>query len=96
MYIAALFEIAKHWKQPKYISISKWINKIVVYPLNEILKVKCGSVGYPVVSDSAASWTVAHQAPLSMEFSRQEYRSGLPFPSPGDLPNPEIKRASDS
>ena len=33
------------------------------------------------------SWTVAHQAPLSIEFSRQEYWSGLPFPSPGDLPN---------
>ena len=32
--------------------------------------------------------TVAHQVPLSMELSRQEYRSGLPFPSPGDLPNP--------
>ena len=30
-------------------------------------------------------WPVAHQAPLSMEFSRQEYWSGLPFPSPGDL-----------
>ena len=33
-------------------------------------------------------WTVAHQAPLCMEFSRQEYLSGLPFPSPGDLPYP--------
>ena len=33
-------------------------------------------------------WTVAHQASLSMEFSRQEYYSGLPFPSPGDLPDP--------
>ena len=33
-------------------------------------------------------WTVAHQAPLSMKFSRQEYWSGLPFPSPGDLPDP--------
>ena len=33
-------------------------------------------------------WVVAHQAPLSMRFSRQEYWSGLPFPSPGDLPNP--------
>ena len=33
-------------------------------------------------------WTVAHQAPLSMKFSRQEYWRGLPFPSPGDLPNP--------
>ena len=39
-------------------------------------------------------WTVAHQAPLSMEFSRQEYWSGLPFPPPGDLPDPEIKTES--
>ena len=41
-------------------------------------------------------WTVAHQAPLSMEFSRQEYWSGLPFPSPGDLPDPGIKPASSA
>ena len=39
-------------------------------------------------------WTVAYQAPLSMEFSRQGYWSGLPFPSPGDLPNPGIKPRS--
>ena len=39
-------------------------------------------------------WIVAHQAPLSMGFSRQEYWSGLSFPSPGDLPNPRIKRTS--
>ena len=39
-------------------------------------------------------WTVAHQASLSMGFSGQEYRSGLPFPSPGDLPNPEIEPGS--
>ena len=36
-------------------------------------------------------WTVALQAPLSMEFSRQEYWSWLPFPPPGDLPDPGIK-----
>ena len=42
----------------------------------------------------ATQWTVAHQAPLSMEFSRQEYWSGLPFPTPGDLPEPGIKTAS--
>ena len=36
-------------------------------------------------------WTVAHQAPLSMGFSRQEYWSGLPLPSPGDLPSPGIE-----
>ena len=47
-----------------------------------------------VVSDSATPWTVARQAPLSMGFSRQEYWSGLPFPSPGDLPNPGIEPGS--
>ena len=39
----------------------------------------------------ATPWTVAHQAPLSMGFSRQEYWSGLPYPPPGDLPNPGIE-----
>ena len=39
----------------------------------------------------ATLWTVAHQAPLSMAFSRPEYWSGLPFPSPGDLPDPGIE-----
>ena len=39
-------------------------------------------------------WTVAHQAPLSIEFSRQEYWSGLPFPSPGGLPDPGIEPGS--
>ena len=39
-------------------------------------------------------WTVSHQAPLSMKFSRQEYWSGLPFPSPGDLCKPGIKPTS--
>ena len=38
--------------------------------------------------------TVAYQAPLSMGFFRQEYKSGLPFPPPGDLPNPGIKPTS--
>ena len=42
----------------------------------------------------ATPWTLAHQAPLSMEFSRQQYWSGLPFPTPGDLPNPGIKPVS--
>ena len=44
----------------------------------------------------AIPWTVACQAPLSMEFSRQEYWSGLPFPSPGDLPYPGIKHRSSA
>ena len=42
----------------------------------------------------ATPWTIALQAPLSMGFSRQEYWSGLPFPSPGDLPDPRIKPGS--
>ena len=43
---------------------------------------------------SATSWTVACQGPLSMGFSRQEYWSGLPFPTLGDLPNPWIEPMS--
>ena len=50
---------------------------------------------HSVLLDSFATpWTVAHQAPLSMEFSRREYWSGLPFPPPGDLPDPGIEPAS--
>ena len=43
------------------------------------------------VGPFATPWTIAHQAPLSMGFPRQEYWSGFPFPSPGDLPNPGIE-----
>ena len=47
------------------------------------------SVSHSVMSNSLPPHPLgARQAPLSMEFSRQEYRSGLPFPSPGDLPDP--------
>ena len=42
----------------------------------------------------ATPWTVANQAPQSTEFSMQEYWSGLPFPSPGDFPNPGIEPGS--
>ena len=45
---------------------------------------------------SATPWTVAFQAPLSMEFSKQEYWSGLPFPFPGDLPDSGIESGSSS
>ena len=45
-------------------------------------------LSHSVVSDSQTPWTVVHQAPLSLEFSRQEDWSGLPFPPPGDLPDP--------
>ena len=49
---------------------------------------------HSVMSNSVAPWIVACQAPLSMEFSRQEYWSGLSFPSPGDLPSPKIETVS--
>ena len=52
----------------------------------------CEGVSHSVMSNFA--WTIAHKAPLSMEFSRQEYWSGFPFPSPGDSPNPEIEPGS--
>ena len=42
----------------------------------------------------ATPWTVAHQAPPSMDSSRQEYWSGLPFPSPGDLPDSDGKASA--
>ena len=52
------------------------------------------SVGHCYAWLFVTPWAVAPQTSLSMEFSRQEYRSGLPFPSPGKLPNPGIKLQS--
>ena len=54
------------------------------------------SVSCSVMSDSVIPQTVACQAPLSMEFSRQGYWSGLPFPSPGDLPDLVIEPGSSA
>ena len=56
--------------------------------------VVCCCVSCSVISDSETPWSVAHQAPPSMGFSRQEYLSGLPFPSSGDLPKPGIEPES--
>ena len=58
----------------------------------KMLKVKVKSLSR--VQIFMTPWTVAYQAPLSMGFFRQEYWSGLPFPSPGDLPNPGIEPRS--
>ena len=60
-------------------------------------KCQCGGDGRGSVTKSltlATVWTVAHQAPLSTGFSRQQYCSGLPFPSPGGLPDPGIESRS--
>ena len=61
--------------------------------MSDLLRL-CVCVCVLSVSDFATPRNVAHQAPLSMGFPRQEYWSGLPFPSPGDLPNPEIEPTS--
>ena len=59
-------------------------------PQSWLKKKKKFNVRRSVGSDSVSPWTVARQGPLSMGFSRQEYWSGLPFSSPGDLPKPCI------
>ena len=56
------------------------------------LRRKCSSLS--CILPLATSWTMTRQSPLSMDFSRQEYWSGLPFPSPGRLPDPGIKPRS--
>ena len=65
--------------------------------MQQIGKYLCGG-GCGLVAKScltlATSWTVAFQAPLSLKFCRLEYWSGLPFPSPGDLPDPGIEPVS--
>ena len=63
-------------------------------PANSHLRQKLESVCCSVMSSSASPWIVACQAPLSMEVSRQEYWNGLPFPTPGDLPDPGLKPVS--
>ena len=60
-----------------------------------VMKISCSEVKWlSCVWLFATPWTVARQAPPSMGFSRQEYWNGLPFPSPGDLPNPGIELMS--
>ena len=60
----------------------------------ENLESICACQVVSVLSDSLILWTVAHQAPLSMGFSRQEYWSGLPCPPPVDLPDPGMEPKS--
>ena len=64
--------------------------KFRVMYMNTFLLFSC----YVVSNSFVTPWTIAHQAPLSMEFSRQEYWSGLPFPAVGDLPDPGIEPTS--
>ena len=67
-----------------------WLNLISILSCVHACSLSC----FSHVRLSVTLWTVAHQAPLSMGFSRQEYWSGLPCPPPGDLPEPEIEPVS--
>ena len=62
---------------------SEWGKIIASEAIDKDFKFSCS-----VMSDPATPWTIAYQAPLSTGFSSQEYRNGLPFPSPEDSPNP--------
>ena len=55
---------------------------------------KCACVHAQSCLNSVTPWTAAHQVPQSMEFCRQEYRSGLPFPPSGNLADPGVKPVS--
>ena len=71
-------------------SLTSWHGSVLVRTcLSELKSLSC-------VRLFATLWTVAYQVPLSMGFSRQEYWSGLPYPSPEDLPNPGIEPGSPS
>ena len=79
---------------PLFIRVCKSIS--IAFSLKLFFVCMCVSVSHLVMSDSLPPYglCVAQKAPLCMEFSRQEYWSGLPFPSPGDLPNPGIEPGS--
>ena len=79
-------------KQPFCLAALLFLGMILVTASFTMLKVKVKSVSH--VRLFATPWTVAYHAPLSMGFSRQEYWSGFPFPSQGDLPNPGIEPGS--
>ena len=96
MHVAALFIIVKNWKQSTCPSTDEWINKMsyihtmAYYSYIKRNRVLLYALCLCVHSLSciwllASPWTAACQAPLSMEFSRQEYWCKLPFPVSGDL-----------
>ena len=99
---ATVYGVAKSWPRP-----SDWA-RAFLYFLN-VMQHTCFAFLNTIFNDCmlkvkvkllsrvwlfATPWTVAHRAPLFIEFSRQGYWSGLPFPSPGDLPNPVIEPRS--
>ena len=78
------FSLHKDWTRVSCIVSRFFTIWITCYLIISVCKV------LSVMSNSATIWTIAHQTPLSMGFSRQKYWSGLPFPTLGDLPNPGL------
>ena len=77
---------------PRLLCLLHWqADSLPLAPPGKPMKVKVKVKSLSCVRLFATPWAVAYQAPPSMGFSRQEYYSGLPFPSPGDLPDPGIK-----
>ena len=96
------WNISQHTISPLR-SLGLWISVILVtqqyfkgqiHTKNKYLSLESESVSHSVVSNCLTPWTIAHQASLSIEFSRQDYWSGLPFHSPGGLPDAGIKLRS--
>ena len=84
--IASLFLPPGHWK----LFLKNIMCNVVLYFVLYACMLSC----FSCVRLFVTPWTVTHQAPLSMGFSRQEYWSRLPYPPPGDLPNPGIESTS--
>ena len=76
-----------------FVNFCQFSSVVREYTLSYFLHV-CTLKSFSHVQLCVTPWTVACQAPLSKGFPRQEYWSGLPFPSPGDLPDPGLKSMS--
>ena len=92
MYVYIYICIYIHTYIYSYIYLNHFAVQQKLTQCKSTMKVKVKSLGR--VQLYATPWTIAYQVLLSMGFSRQEYWSGLPFPSPGDLPNPGIEPGS--
>ena len=82
------------WKFTVHILLKPGLENFEHYLSKVMLKILVKVKSLSRVQLFATLWTVVYQAPLSMGFSRQEYWSGLPFPSPADLPDPGIEPRS--
>ena len=86
-FVQGLNKVAAIWG-PSGTTLTGRSSSRALYRGGQVCSGSVSIVHCSVVSDSVIPWTKAHQAPLSMGFSRQEYWSGLPFPSPGGFPRP--------